>query len=768
MADLHALEIEFAKNPSLEACIPLCEAYLTHKRFMEAMVVCKKGMKSNPQDIRGRILLGRIYWAQGKAPKAQQELEPLLREQPSNPRLLELMGRVYLDINRRDEGVLLLQQALTQNPSLTDARTWLAQIGVAPPAMAAPGTPAPASKPGVVPQAAPAPHQAVPGMASPPGAFGARGASPFAAGGIPGLPPPPGQPMPGVPQAATPTQPPETAAKPLEHVSDFFAADTLGFSNEASDIETAGPGRLTILGFVPKTTGSIKTTILIALGVFAVAGAIIFWQYRNSVEQREINKRYAELKIAMDDDGHARYRDVLRKGDEILLIDKNHNQTLSAMSYASAILGIEFRDSDGVTKARDYLARAVKSSNDETEYRVAARALLAYGDKQYEQGIADIKKVLDKGGSTALVELEAFRLMNAAKPGDRETQIQLRRLIQSAGPKARVFNVLGWYYYSINNWSDADKNFVQALQSTRNHSRAMLGQVLVDLDRGIALRERQKEIGDTIGKVFALHKDELGEPVLALAHFARAQLQQWQNKIPEAEEDYRIAFKLDPDNAMFYYRRGAQLLGLGKAGDAVEFLRKAVAKEPNNVMYYKTLANAQIKSSDVVGAKATLDRGAQLASEDKDFLLLEGDRLRASKQGNDAIATYKKIVRDDGPAIFSNAQMAISTVLRESGKPKEAINFMEKFLEQAPGIDPPLESQLWCELGLNYEAIRDKDAAIRWFETGIDKYTYNPDCHYYLCRVLGKGAEAAEQCKTYLALAPRGEFSADAKKRSGE
>ena len=60
-ADIRALELEFAKTPTIEACIALCEAYLASQRFMEAMVVCKKGMKSAPADPRGRVLLARVY-----------------------------------------------------------------------------------------------------------------------------------------------------------------------------------------------------------------------------------------------------------------------------------------------------------------------------------------------------------------------------------------------------------------------------------------------------------------------------------------------------------------------------------------------------------------------------------------------------------------------------------------------------------------------------------------------------------------------------------
>ena len=47
-AELAKLEHAFAADPSSDAYKPLAEAYLGMGRFMEAMVVCKKGVKAHP------------------------------------------------------------------------------------------------------------------------------------------------------------------------------------------------------------------------------------------------------------------------------------------------------------------------------------------------------------------------------------------------------------------------------------------------------------------------------------------------------------------------------------------------------------------------------------------------------------------------------------------------------------------------------------------------------------------------------------------------
>ena len=46
--ELAKLEHAFASDPGSDAYRPLAEAYLGMGRFMEAMVVCKKGVKAHP------------------------------------------------------------------------------------------------------------------------------------------------------------------------------------------------------------------------------------------------------------------------------------------------------------------------------------------------------------------------------------------------------------------------------------------------------------------------------------------------------------------------------------------------------------------------------------------------------------------------------------------------------------------------------------------------------------------------------------------------
>src|SRR6516225_1374831 len=97
-AELAKLEHAFATNPTSEAYKPLAEAYLAMGRFMEAMVVCKKGVKAHPNAAEPRILLALVYREQGKDRKALEEVLGALPLAPSDKGILRMAAELQLKL----------------------------------------------------------------------------------------------------------------------------------------------------------------------------------------------------------------------------------------------------------------------------------------------------------------------------------------------------------------------------------------------------------------------------------------------------------------------------------------------------------------------------------------------------------------------------------------------------------------------------------------------------------------------------------------------
>src|SRR6266581_4400133 len=103
-SELAKLEHSFATDPASEAYRPLAEAYLGMGRFMEAMVVCKKGVKAHPNRPDPQVLLARVYAEQGKDKKALEELTGALQVAPADKAALRLAGSLQLKTGEAETG----------------------------------------------------------------------------------------------------------------------------------------------------------------------------------------------------------------------------------------------------------------------------------------------------------------------------------------------------------------------------------------------------------------------------------------------------------------------------------------------------------------------------------------------------------------------------------------------------------------------------------------------------------------------------------------
>jgi tetratricopeptide (TPR) repeat protein len=489
----------------------------------------------------------------------------------------------------------------------------------------------------------------------------------------------------------------------------------------------------------------------------------------DSKNKRQINTHYGDVLHAMAQDKHIEYKNALELGKKIYEIDSDHALTQATMAYAHAVLAVEHGLEDSMPKAKEELRKALEQPDEQNPWRYAAAALIAYSEGNIEDGIAGIKDVADKS-SNAVIQMEHFRLRWAQDPTAEMTKKALAKTTQTLTSDARVFNFLGWHYFKQENWQKADTNFTSATQNVRGHEAAIIGGAMTDLERGIGIKERQKDIEKNLKKVFGLPEEELSQPIKALAHFARAQLRNWQDNEDEAKKDYDEASKMDPKSSLFPYRRGVAESKLGHYQAAVEHLKEAVKMEPNDAQYLIKLAQAQIGAGDTAGAEQTIKRGLELAKDNAELLLARGDMLRTAKDYDEAIKAYEALdlKTHTGPD-FAKAQIGIAAVHRERGKAPLAVKHIEDFLGKAPASvskDPQLQAELWGELGQAYEAAGKDTKAEECYNVGVEQFRYYPDNHYQLCRMKGwKGAEAKSFCALYITLAPRGKYAEEIKKR---
>src|SRR6185369_3639057 len=108
--ELAKLESAFNSDPGSDAYRPLAEAYLAAGRFMEAMVVCKKGVKAHPDDPAARVLLARVYAEQGKDRKALEELAAVLAAYPAFAAASRMAAVLHYRLGEREAGEAALRK----------------------------------------------------------------------------------------------------------------------------------------------------------------------------------------------------------------------------------------------------------------------------------------------------------------------------------------------------------------------------------------------------------------------------------------------------------------------------------------------------------------------------------------------------------------------------------------------------------------------------------------------------------------------------------
>ena len=375
------LELAFAENPKSDVYVELCHAYLEKRRFMEAMVVCKKAGRSDPEAIAPKLLLARVHESQGRLPKARDVLAPLYEQHGEDPAVATSFGRVQLASGNEAEGIAALKHALDLDPTWTEAADLLKGRGVTysagpppvPPPDSASGGPAPAGSE-AAPQDTGNLLTNMPVVQAPPPAWGPA----------PGVPPQ--GPMPGGPMMGVPPQGP-MAGGPMA----LGAVVPPGaYAGAASGVYRVPPQRLEGEDELERIAESVAaekphrgrgwTTILLLVALILGGGAVVGLRVVNKIKVEEIDRLSREAVTAFDRDLYASYKRAASALEEILEHqDPEHPKTLARLSHIYAILLTEHLERGIKGRFEAVLAKAETRAAG-NPHTVAARGLYALAD----------------------------------------------------------------------------------------------------------------------------------------------------------------------------------------------------------------------------------------------------------------------------------------------------------------------------------------------------------------------------------------------------
>jgi tetratricopeptide (TPR) repeat protein len=537
-AELAKLEHAFATDPSSNAYKALAQAYLAMSRYMEAMVVCKKGVKAHPQSSEPRLLLARVYAEQGKDKKALDELTAALLIFPSDKLVLRTLGALQMRVGEPEAGRASLLKAFQIDPADEATAAALKEWNVALPAPAAPAalptngtpapfqTPAPAYAAGSVSHgahAAPAPYApgAVPqaGPVQPVGTYPAgharsgpngvphaggapafQSSAPTAPQGVPpgyaaSIAPEPvsqhpapgrGSPHPGGARPAQPSGPrtqgvrsaarPAAVRRPHDEDEDFSADHDAAGGRRARKAEGASRSKSTSKNFF------FKMLIIapLCIGIYALWGQ---WQVRRN---REIKKHLDVATEQLKHDSYASYKKACEAADHVLGVDGDSVAAHGYLAYAWTIRWGEHGGGDDARKKAEEHLQAAREGDDLSSHLYAAEALFKTYSGKGTEALAELKDrigALDaQGKRSSLLSLTLGLIQTSA--GDLDGAGQSLDRAQALAPDdPRVYAALGTLYRRRGQDNQAWRNYDFALRYEKDHPESLLGKALLMLEQ---------------------------------------------------------------------------------------------------------------------------------------------------------------------------------------------------------------------------------------------------------------------------------------------
>jgi cellulose synthase operon protein C len=778
-AELAKLEHAFATDPASDAYKALAEAYLGMGRYMEAMVVCKKGVKAHPQETDPRVLLARVYAEQGKDKKALEELAAALQVSPTDKVALRMSGVLQMKGGDSEAGKASLLKAWQADPNDAELLEALRQWKVEPPAAAAP---APAPAPQV-------PQPPAPGVQAPSAPTHATNAAQVAA---------PSPQVQAPPVAASPStngvhaQPqaqPTAPARRLQARPARPAQRPVARPVEVDDDDEVRPARRG----QARQGGDRSKLVFVALVVLVpmVAAGYYFGGQYKAKKNRQIKKLLGEATEKLKNDSYDSYKKACEAAEQALELDGDSVDAHAYLAYAYAIRWGEHGGGDDARKkAEEHLAGAMEDLAKPSSHRDAASALIKTFAGKGQEALKDLDEKVkgfeaeNKRSSLLSLTLGLIQ-MNA---GDLERARDNLEKAQGLAPDdPRIYAALGNLYRRLGQDSKAWKNFDFALRYENNHPESLLGKALLMLEQDgsnyILAAEMIKKLVD-------------GQPPpsprqLATSHLARSFLisrvsselstfkADEQKKLIEAtavpaDKDKARAeltrseetgFSLDRRNPELHLIKGRRLIAEGQIDQAVEEIRAAIKLDHTRAQFHVELARALMaKRGGEKEAAESLSTAIRTMGESPKLVLMLGQAYQRSGEVEKALEQYQRAVADP-KAKNPEARLAMGAILREKKDYSRSQIELEKAAQEFVG-QPTRVAAANAEVGRLFDDRGERAKAEDAFQRALNADPdFTPAWYHYAKflagdpKTLGKARTLAQE---YLKKEPRGEFAAEA------
>lgn len=762
--DLAELEQAFAKDPTGPAFVALSSAYLQQGRFMEAMVVCKKGIKSQPDNIDGRLLLARVYAEQGKVPKALDEVKALLEQKPDlagqpGADAHFFLGQMHEKSGRFEEAIESFKEALRRHKSHVGATAALKAKGID-------WTPGPSAEEIAAAEAAKraeeearqaaaaaeAQRQAEAAAAAQAQAQAQRGPGSSASG----MSTPPttsgmGNNSGRVQRASQPPQPMQ------EFPNDpAFQGVAGAYGMMSGPVPTISAGRRLGPGF---------TFGLGALLLLVIAAVVVILKI-NKAEQEEIVARWKAASKYIESDTTGGHRAALKEFEAALKIDDEQANVAGQYALSLAIIAFERGEKELEDQAHKAVEKAKKVA-DENPASVAAQMIALRADGKAGEAVELAKKLnSDEAQLQMPVRIQLGR--SYAALGKVPEMMKVAQTMKDT-PNASVLTFVGEAYRRIGDHGYARVALDGAMKNELDHdpARALRALVILEddditnLDVAIDDLNTLKELG----------KDAVGVKQRGYASLGLALVGKKLGR-PDRENDRELqaaktTLRGDPEVPLF---EAKQWLSTEEPAKAIPLAQEAIKLDKVRLEPYLTIVDAASKSKQWAVADAALADATAVFGDNLELGLAKANRFGAENKWDQATTQLKGMI----------AVHDVAEVYRELGKinlrkdPQDvnaAVDWLKKAAEKAAKRSPGVQANVYTWLGRAYAGNGDHKQAKEIYAQSLGATTAYSQAYYWIglsLIELGERPAAKDALTKYLRAEPSGQYVDRAKAKLNE
>jgi tetratricopeptide (TPR) repeat protein len=748
--DLSQLEMAFAADP--KAFVPLTTAYLQLGRFMEAMVVCKKGIKAMPDSVDGKLLLARVYAEQGKTPKAIEEVKAALAtpdlKGPPAAAAHFLLGTLHEKSGRFEEAIESFKEALRQDRSHSDAKQALRAKGVD-------FDPGPSAEEIAAAKAAEDARRAAEAQAAAAAAAEAAAAEAAARSAQEAKARAMGQAISGAPRSSTPptgSQPaPSTSTSSAPQPVDpafaaAYAQNLYGYPGPQAQQNKKGLG----FGF---TFGLGALLLLVVVGV--VAGLKI-----NRDRQMQVKTLLEEQIKLTKKDTALGHKKALEKLEAALAIDDSQDLAVSQYAYSLNILaerGMKEAEGPKVDKATAEAAKKAKNH----PLSVAARMIHARVAGKPEEAVALALAQGDPKTLSIPIRAELGRAYAALGKVQ-----EMREMADSLkdSPDANALAFAGDAYRRIGEVFKARQALDGAIKTELDHdvARALRAMLILEQDDVVNLPVAL----DDVTVILDAGKDNVGSRQRGYATLGRALIAEraraGDNEVKRDIEAARLLLRNDPEMPLFDAKQAKEDKEYDKA---LESLKAAIAIDKYRLAPYLMQVEVAARAKKFAEADAALTAAQQIFGDNLEVGLAKGQRLLAEQKADDALAHLQGMLKTMD---IAEVHRDIGKVFMLKGDFPNAVAELKKAAEKSSTRGPGIQANVYTWLGRAFAKAGDHSQAAATYSEALAITSEFPSTYYWLgisLQELGKNDGAKDALGRYLKAEPNGNYSEDAKAR---